>query len=156
MKATFRKTQTGLMPANNEGQDFYSKVKNGGLVTAEFKKKQNSAFHAKMFALLDLGFTNWKQPAVEVSVGGKIIVPEKDFERFRKDLTILAGFYHVVFRVDGSYRIEADSLSYDKMPPEKREKIYSKFIDVLLKNVYGAELTVEDMNKMVDAYLTFA
>ncbi len=155
MDATFTKTQSGLIPANTESEEWYNSVKSGSIVTGKFSKKQNSAFHRKMFALLKLGFENWKQPEVMVEVGGRSILPEKEFVRFRKDITILAGFYHTVFRVDGSFRIEADSLSYDKMSPEKREAIYSKFIDVLLKNVYQ-DLNSDDVDKLVEAYLPFA
>ena len=154
MKATFKKTDEGLIPADSKGQEFYEKVKIGDIVCGEFTKKQNAAFHSKMFALLNVGFDNWKQPEIEITLAGKKVVPEKNFERFRKDLTILAGFYHTVFRVDGSYRVEADSLSYDKMTPEKREAIYSKFIDVLLKSVYEG-LKREDIDKLTETYLAF-
>ncbi len=154
MKATFTKTQSGLVPADTESEEWYGKLKSGRIVTGTFTMKQNSAFHRKMFALLHLGFENWKQPEILITVAGKHVLPEKNFVRFRKDITILAGFYHTVFRLDGSFRIEADSLSFDKMSPEKREEIYSKFIDVLLANVYE-NLTESDVNKLVEAYLAF-
>lgn len=156
MKISFVKTISGLVPASPEDVAWYEKLQPGEVCTGEFRRKQNSAFHRKMMALITVGFNNWKQAPIEVSVGGKTVIPEKNFDRFRKDLTILAGFYHITYRLDGSYRVEADSLSYDKMPPEDREKIYSKFIDVLLANVYGGEITSVDMENIVNAYLAFA
>jgi hypothetical protein len=155
MKHYFTKTQTGLMPADAEAEEWYNKLKAGAVVSGDFKKTQNAKFHRKMFALLKLGFDNWQQPEVKVSICGENVVPNKSFLRFRKDLTILAGFYHVVFRVDGSHRIEANSLSFAKMSAEEREEIFSKFIDVLIVNVYGAEMTDEKIRLMVGDYLHF-
>lgn len=155
MKLQFTRVMNALTPMGEDAQGWLNKIKAGGVVTAEFRVKQNSAFHKKMFALLKVGFDNWKQPEVEVEVGKRKVHPEKNFTRFRKDLTILAGYYDVVFRLDGSHRIEAQSLSFDSMPPEDRENIYSKFIDVLLANVYQG-YSREDVDKMVETYLAFA
>lgn len=155
MKVAFRKTQSGLVPADQECSDWFGKVKPGGVVTAEFKKKQNSLFHSKLFALLNLGFENWQPSVVQVRIAGEPVVPEKNFTRFRNDLTILAGYYRVVERLDGTTRVEALSLSYDKMEPEDREDIYSKFIDVLLANIYTG-LDRKDIDKMVQQYLEFS
>ena len=154
MNGLFRKTQTGLLPANQETEDWFRKVKSGNMVAGKFTKKQNSAFHAKMFALLSLGFENWEPAEVEVSIAGKPVVPEKNFDRFRKDLTILAGFYDVVVRLDGETRIEAKSLAFDRMTPDDRESIYSKFIDILLQNIYTG-MDRAHVDKMVDQYLNF-
>ena len=156
MKQTFLKSQTGLTPADQQAKEWFDSVPAGKMVSGDFTKKQNPAFHRKMFALLQVGYENWQQPELEVMVGGRTVTPEKNFDRFRRDLTILAGFYHVVYRLDGSFRIEADSLSFDRMPADERERVYSKFIDLLIANVYGGQITEDDMHKIVETYLAFA
>lgn len=155
MKVSFRKTQSGLVPSGPEDIEWYNKLKPGQLVTGEWKKKQNSKFHEKLWCLLLVGFENWQPAAIEVKIAGLPIVPEKNFDRFRKDLTILAGYYEVVERLDGSTRIEAKSLSFDKMTAEEREDIYSKFIDVLLANVYQG-YDRKDVDQIVSDYLSFS
>ena len=155
MKVAFRKTQVGLVPADQECTEWYASLKPGAIVTAEWKKKQNAAFHRKLFALLQCGFDNWQPSVIQVKIAGQPVVPEKNFTRFRGDLTILAGYYDVVERLDGSTRVEPKSLSFDKMTAEEREDIYSKFIDVLLANVYQGKDRAE-VDRIVQAYLEFS
>ena len=155
MKASFTKTQAGLIPADVESFEWLSKVKAGDMVQGVFTKKQNAAFHRKMFALLHLGFENWEPGVVQVKIAGEPIAPQKSFTRFRNDVTILAGYYIVVERLDGTTRIEAKSLSFDRMSAEEREDIYSKFIDVLLANIYQS-LDRKKVDELVEKYIGFA
>lgn len=155
-KLQFMKSATGLVPMSQEATDWYNKLPAGNIVTGKFAKKQNAQFHRKMFALLNLGFDNWQQPPVPVDIAGNQVVPEKNFDRFRKDVTILAGFFHVVYRLDGTSRIEADSLAFDKMPAEDREECFQKMLTVLLANVYGGQVSEAQMDNMINQYLSYA
>jgi len=63
------------------------------------------------------------------------INPEKNFDRFRKDIAILAGFYEATFRLNGDVRLEAKSISFHSMSEDEFEELYTKTIDVIVKHV---------------------
>ena len=151
MKMNLIKTISGLLPADPDSEKSYQKIKTGGMVITETKEVRNPAFLRKYFALLNVGFDNWN-PGRITSEHGK---PEKNFDRFRKDVTILAGFYHIVIRLDGSVRVEADSISFANMEEEEFEELFNKTINVLLKHVYDSNMTEEALNNVVNAYLSF-
>lgn len=155
MKGHFIKNQNGLVPANQEAELWFGKIKSGQVISVEAKKTRNWLFLKKYFALLNVAFDNWNPPNIQVDVGGKSIQPEKNFDRFRKDLTILCGYYETVFRLDGTYRIEPLSISFAKMEEEEFSVLFQKTITVLIEYVY-TDFSVEDVEKMVDAYLNFA
>ncbi len=155
MKLYFNKTQSGLSPADQEAHDWLNKVKAGQAVSVDVKQVRNYRFLRKYFALLKVAFDNWEPPRLSVKVGGEMIVPEKNFDRFRKDLTILTGNYETVFRLDGSYRIEPRSISFGKMTAEEFDKLYQATITVLIEQMWQ-KLDYADVDKMVNIYLGFA
>lgn len=151
MKLNLVKTISGLVPADPDSEDSYKKLKNGGMVTAEIKQVRNVKFFRKYFALLNVGFENWNPGEVDSRYG----VPEKNFDRFRRDVTILAGFYHTVVRLNGEVRIEAKSISFANMEEDEFEKLYNQTINVLLKHVYGEGMRREELDNIVNTYLSF-
>lgn len=152
MEVTLIKTIAGFVPADPPTVEWANKVKLGQAVHADFKKVRNYAFLRKYFALLNVAFDNWEPGEINSKYG----VPEKNFERFREDTTILAGYYHVVIRLDGSTRIVADSISFANMEEETFTKLYSATIDVLLKHVYKSKLSEAELQNIVDQYMSFA
>jgi len=152
MEAILTKTLNGFVPATPETQEWANKVKTGGIVKGKFTQTRNAAFHRKYFALLNIAFDHWEPGELDTKYGK----PEKNFDRFRKDIAILSGFYELVFRVDGSYRVQAKSISFASMSQEEFEQLYSKTIDVLLKQVYNYKLSGEEMDELVEQYLLFA
>ena len=152
MKTYLSKTQLGLIPADPPTIEWFNKLKLGQVVMGEFKKVRNYAFLKKYFALLGVAYENWEPGTVNSKYG----TVEKNFDRFRADLIILAGFYDVTVRLDGSTRIEPKSISFANMTHEEFEKLYSKTIDVLLKHVYGKDMDANKLNAIVEQYMSFA
>lgn len=152
MEIVLIKTLNGFIPGEPNTEKWSNKIKVGGAVHGKFSEYRNLAFHRKYFALLNIAYDQW----VPGEINSKYGKPEKNFNRFRKDLTILAGFYTTTIRLDGSPRIEAQSISFAKMEPEEFEKLYSKSIDVLIKYVYKSKMSKEEMEKLVEQYLQFA
>jgi len=152
MKAYFTKVQTGLIPTDDESVSWYDKIKPGEVVSGEFHKVRNYRFLKKYFALLKIGFDNWTPGLINSKYG----IPEKNFKRFRADLTILAGYYETTIRLDGSVRVEPKSISFAGMEEEEFSELYSKTIDVLIKHVYNASMTPEEIDETVNKYLQFA
>ena len=152
MEVNLIKTLSGLVPYDPESEEWYNKLKTGSVVHSDFKKYRNPKFHRKYFALLNIGFENW-QPG---EINSKYGIPEKSFDRFREDIAILAGHFDLVIRLDGTSRPEAQSISFANMDETEFQDLYSKTIDILIKNVYGSSLDANGLNEIVEKYLSFA
>ena len=138
-------------PAEPETEEWDRKTKIGQWVSGPFSRVRNPAFHRKYFALLNVGFDNWEPPPLT----NKVKV-EKNFNRFRKDIAILCGFYERHFRIDGTVRIEPQSISFAKMDEDTFQELYSKTIDILLKHVYGQDMDRDQLDNIVNQYMSFA
>jgi hypothetical protein len=124
----------------------------GAEVHGNMRQKRMLWKHKKYFALLKIAYDNWSPGEINSKYG----VPMKNFERFRKDVAILTGHFELVIRVDGSSRPEAKSISFSKMDQIEFDKLYSKTIDLMIKNIYGHEnMTAERMNELVDQFIRF-
>lgn len=136
MEAFFIKTPNNtFMPASYHDQELLKKIKAGAAVKLSCTQVRNYEFHKKYFALLNMAFDYWEPPenrATKVLVG---VTPEKNFDRFRKDIAILAGFYNATYRLNGLVRLEAKSISFHSMSEDEFEELYTKTIDVIIKHV---------------------
>lgn len=140
------------MVSDEDSENWDKDIKIGEEVWAPFRKRRQLWRHKKWFALLKIAFDNWEPGEIDSKYGK----PEKNFERFRKDIAILCGFYSVVVRLDGSTRVEADSISFSNMDEQTFRDLYSKTIDLLIKNIYGiGNMTEERMEQLVNTYLGF-
>lgn len=138
--------------ADEESQEWDKTIKIGQTVSHDWKKRRQLWKHRKYFALLKIGFDNWEPGEINSGFGK----PEKNFEQFRKDTTILAGYYNVVIRLDGTTRIEAKSISFSKMDEVQFDELYSKTIDIFLKRIYGKDWDEKRINEAVESYLSFS
>lgn len=145
------KTASGYVPATDQDADIVVKHRYGDIIQADFKKMRNPKFHRKFFALLNIGFNEWEPGELSNKYG----VVEKNFEQFRKDITILAGYYEQHFRVDGSVRIEAKSISFANMDENEFNQLYSSVINVLLSRVFASTWNREQIDRVVDQIIGF-
>lgn len=146
--------QGALIPADSQTAERLSKIKSGRALRATYTQMRNAGFHRKWWALVGFAFDHW-EPAELDGPRWKGVMPEKSLDRFRKDLTILAGHYEASYRLDGSVRIEAKSISFARMDQEAFERLYSDTINAVLKHV----LTNYDRDKLdavVENLLRFA
>lgn len=158
MELLFTKGVSGLVPACEESKDWLAKKKLGATIMVEPREMRNGAFFRRWWALVKLGYDYWSECAQTVQYKGENVLPE--FERFRKDVTILAGHYHPVVNVKGEVRIEADSLKWASMDEDTFGKLYDKTIQVLIQRVFNGEITKawteEELRSVVDQVLEFA
>lgn len=63
------------------------------------------------------------------------IKPEKNFDQFREDVTILSGHYESFYRIDGSVQIKAKSISFARMDDQDFQEVYKAVFNVLWKMV---------------------
>jgi hypothetical protein len=136
---------------------FKSRLNNleaGELCTIEAKLPRNSRYHRKFFAMLNLGFDAWEPQRKHKSYKGKPVT--KNFERFRSDVLILAGYYEQTFCLDGKLKLEAKSISFAHMEQPEFEAVYNAVLDVLLADVLKTYAGREEVNQVVDRMLRFA
>ena len=135
MKAQFRRSEVGLLPASDESREWFSKLRLGATVEGDFVQPRNPLFHRKMMALFQLGFDYWCDIEVPLEYKGRPVT--RDFDHFRKDITILAGFYKLVANINGDVRPEADSLSYGSMNNDRFTECYTAVLSVLLTKIFN-------------------
>ena len=127
----FVKTDMGIHPGDKPTEEYVLKLPYGTQIHGDFKKRRNVQFHRKGMALLNFLFDLWEPGEISNKYGK----PEKNFDRFRKDLTILAGFYTQTIRLNGDIRTEAKSISFSSMDEDTFADWYSKIVDIGLKHI---------------------
>jgi hypothetical protein len=156
VKLYVRKVQGGvLVPDNDETAEWLQKVKNGEALAAEITRPRNYKFFKKMFALARVCFDYFVEQ-YDTGLEYKGMKAQPSFERFRKDMTILAGHYDATYDINGRVRLEAKSWSWANCSEEEQQQIYSDFINVALKKVFRMSVSEEQLRKMVDDILAFA
>ena len=146
---TKTKTSTGygLLPAHQEDLDAIKKLPNGQPMLCKITRIRNVGHHRKYMALLNHAFHAWEMPECEIEV-------EKDFDEFRKNIAILAGWRKQVIDIRGNWHYRAKSISFTNMDQDEFEKLYTKTIDVLVKRVL-TNYTGDELRRVIDEILAF-
>ncbi|MFA7302029.1 MAG: DUF1367 family protein [Candidatus Shapirobacteria bacterium] len=131
MKITITKAANGLHLADEESTEALAKVKVGTALVCNVTQPRNYNFHKKYFALLDYAFDIW-QPE-EKTYKDQVI--QKNKERFRKDIQIMAGYYEACVNIKNEVRLESKSISFGSMEQDEFEKLYQSVITVLIDKV---------------------
>lgn len=119
-----------------------NKFKTGEVYEVEIKLKRNAKFHKKVFAFLNFCFAHWK--------GDNEFQDEaKQFDVFRANLTVLAGFYDSFYNIKGEVRVEAKSLSYGSMSQEEFEQFYNAAINAAMKHVFNGSTDQNLYNRLL-------
>lgn len=146
------KTPSGsLIAADSQAAEYIARLKMGVGVKFKVTKANNVAFHRKMFALANLAFEAWEPEAKEYK--GEAI--QKNFDQFREDITILAGFFETRVRLNGEIRFIAKSWSFESMDDIEKERLYSAIINVVLSRIL-TKYTRDDLDRVLDQVLAFA
>lgn len=152
MKAFVRKVPGALLiPDDQESSEALKKMKTGDVIAVEWHHPRNYNFHKKFFAMLKLGFDSWEPQTLE----HKGMTIEKNFDRFREDIIIAAGFYDVVINLRGEARAKAKSISFGSMSEQEFGELYNKAADVLL-NLVLKKYTRDDLDRVVQELMNFS
>jgi len=151
------KTPTGIRGATEEDEKKYRKfrefittLENGEIARVGYVKPRNPKFHRKFFVLLGIAFDAW-EPRRKKFKGMPV---QKNFERFRKDVTIAAGFYDLVATRNGGVRHEAKSIAFDNMDDDEFHKVYNAVSQVLIDGVLTTKgYRKEDVDDVVEKIL---
>ncbi len=148
--AFLRKLYNSLVPVDQESADLLEKFKPNAELKCDITRPRNIGFHRKYFALLDLAFDAWEMPVNEY----KGVQIEKNRDRFRKDLMIMAGYGYPVVNIKGDVRFEARSMSFGSMDQTEFEALYSRMVDVILQKIM-THYTRDDLDRVVAEVLRF-
>ena len=148
-----RKLPSGAMvPADDLSAESVKKLKIGGEFKAVLTQPRNYEFHKKAFALIQVAFEVWEPEAMEYK--GRPV--QKNIEKLRQDISILAGYYTVEFNWKGEPRFKADSWSFANMDEITFAEMYDKLINVILLKILGSRWTREDIDYQVERVLRFS
>lgn len=122
--------------------------KNGEIYEIELKRTRNPAFHRKVFAFFKFCFNHWAADKTE----WKHFDERKQFDIFRKHLTVLAGFYESTYNIKGDLRIEAQSLSYGNMEQAEFESCYKALISAAIKHIFNDTTDENTLNQLYEFF----
>ena len=151
MEMVLAKAANGaLVPVDQQSIEAIAKLKLGQGVKVTVRRHNNVAFHRKLYALANLAYEAW-EPVNKEHKGVPIL---KNFDQFREDLTILAGFYETRVRLNGEVRFIAKSWSFARMPDEEKDRLYNGIINVVLTKIL-TNYTRDDLDNVVEQVLSF-
>jgi len=130
MKFNAQKLAGGVIAAVSDiDAEKLTKLKSFEIYEFSVKRTRNPQFHKKVFALFNFSFHYWKSDREFMDEAGQ-------FDVFRAQLTVMAGYYDAYYKLDGSTRVEAKSLSYGNMSQQEFEAFYSALINTVIDKVF--------------------
>lgn len=119
----------------------------GEIAQIEFVIPRNPKFHRKFFSMLTFAFDAWEPDRKRKTYKGRPV--EKNFEQFREDVLILAGFSEQTFNLRGEMKVKAKSISFANMDDVEFEQVYSAVVDVILADVLKTYANREELEEVV-------
>ncbi len=149
------KTPMGsLVPAMDGEAEKLARFKVGATIRCDVSQVRNYQFLKKWFSLVKIAFDAWTETAPQIEYKG--VPVERDFDRFRKDITILCGFFTPVYNVRGEVRLEAKSISFASMEEEEFGRLFNKTIDVILEKILPkGRYTEAELRRVVDTVMAY-
>jgi len=121
-----------LVPISEEGELIIDRLPYGKLLNCDIKQPRNEKYHRKYFALLWVGFEYWSPPELTKELGDI----KKNFESFRSDVIVAAGFYNSYISLDNQLKRRPKSISFAKMGEVEFQALFSATIQVLLNTIF--------------------
>lgn len=146
-----KKIGRALVPDSEEEAEKLQRFK--GVIKCEITEMRNGPFFRKYWKLISVAFDYASANMIPRHHNGVEVTMCKD--QFRKDLTILAGYYEPVFNAKGDVTLVAKSLQWSKMTEEEFAKLYSATIDVILQKILP-DLDEDDLNEALERTLAYA
>lgn len=122
-----------LLPAFDTEAERLERFKSGFIFPVEIKQTRNPGFHGKVFSFLQFCFEHWSADQTDA----RFKTSAAQFDTFRKNLTVLAGYRDITFTIDGRTRVEPKSLSFANMEQGEFEECYSALINAAIQHIFG-------------------
>lgn len=154
MEVFLLKTPAGsLIPMGEDEAEALKKYKSGTVVRCNISEMRNGLFFRKWWSLVKMAFDQSSERLQPREHKGLQVLPS--FDEFRKDVTILAGYYEATYKYDGSVRLRARSLAWAGMNEEEFAKLYSATIDAILQKILPG-MDRDDLEQAVEMTLAYA
>lgn len=156
MKVNVIRVPNGYAFADSDSARAGDAHKLGAHLAMTVVKPRSNKFQRKFFALLRFAFDYWEPGDGDTPPEYRGQMIEKDFERFREDITILCGFYTPVWNARGELRMQAKSIAFSEMEAEDFGRLYSTAIGVLMRLVMASKgFSEQQLSVAVDELLRF-
>jgi len=143
-----------MVPARQVDADAIKAFKAGDVEIFETRRMRNGSKFRRWWLLVEFAFDIWREAMPAMQHDGQDVRAE--LERFRKDLTVLAGYYRPVWSVEGELTLEPESIAWANMDEARFEQLYSATIDVVLTKILaGGRWTEEQLRQHVDRLMDF-
>lgn len=139
-----------LAPIDPQAAEYIAKLRTGAAVRATVRQQRNPRFHRKFMALLNLAFDHWEPE--QATYKGQIV--GKNFDQFRRDITILAGHYEMAINLKGETRLTAKSISFANMDEAEFGDLYNAACNVILARIL-TNYTRDDLDAVIDRLMGF-
>ena len=133
-----------FVPAFDTDVERLEKFKTGEVYPVEVRLARNPAFHGKVFKFFQFCFEHWAADKTDE----RFKPTAAQFDTFRKNLTVLAGYKDVTFTIDGRLRVDAKSLAFNNMDQAEFEECYSALINAALVHVFGGTTDRKILDKL--------
>lgn len=130
-----------LEPTEDRGRDYLKRLKIGDDCLVKVTKPRNIQFHRKFFALLNYAFENQER--------------YEDFEAFRKEVTMRAGWWEEHVHVTGQVSYTAKSIAFANMDELQFDELYRKAITAIIEH-FLVGMDPEELDRAVEEVLGFA
>jgi len=145
VKISFMKVAAGiLVPASDIEAERMTRFPSNEVFEIEIKLGRNPAFHSKAFAFLNYCFEFWKSD-------NNYSDERTDFDVFRENLTVLAGYKEVSYTISGDCRVKGKSLSFASMDQEEFESFYNAAIQAAMNTIFK-NCGENEYNKLVSFF----
>ena len=152
--ALIKTPQGAFIPATEDEAEKMRRFRVGEVVRVDAAQMRNGRFFRKWWALAKVAFDAWVECAPRVEFQGETVLP--DFEVFRRNLTVLAGFYRPVFNVKGELRMEPESLKWSKMDETRFDQLYNATINAVLEKILPkGRFTEDELRETVERVMRF-
>ena len=131
MKIILEKNNGALCPVSDIEKSKIDKLNPDGYYQVSIPLKRNYQFLKKVMKFFNFCFEHWDGEKVH-----EFASVSQQFESFRKQLTILAGYKVVTYKINGKMIIDAQSLSYESMSEEKFQEFYKDLTVADMKYIF--------------------
>lgn len=155
MEVFLTKTMSGALIPMDQDTEAFTRFKAGSVIRCDVKEMRNGKFFRKWWALVKVGFDLWTETAPSIEYKGVEIEP--NFDRFRKDLTVLSGYYDPVFNVKGEVRMEPKSLQWSKMDEMEFAELYQKTLTTIINKIIPhRKISEQELQDWANRVMEFA
>lgn len=147
------KVAGGFMVFHDQDLERIKHIANGTMVIGDIRQSRNYKYLQRFICMVRYTYDLWNPKPTEY----KGIPVHKDYETFREDVTVAAGYAEMSLKTNGEIAVRAKSISFAKMDEETFRKLYNAVFNtcwnLVLKHVPG--MTETEAHNAINSMLSF-